>query len=68
MFPSTYVVEELAVVRDDDKRLLIARQVLLQPEHRAQVQVVGGLGGGGGKGVEISVLSIVLRIKCTMFT
>mmetsp|Transcript_1455 Transcript_1455/g.4741 ORF Transcript_1455/g.4741 Transcript_1455/m.4741 type:complete len:1203 (-) Transcript_1455:776-4384(-) len=33
-------VQEIAVVRHDDQRLLPARQVLLQPQHRPQIQVI----------------------------
>ena len=36
-------VEEAAVVRHDDERLLPAGEVLLEPEHRAEVEVVGRL-------------------------
>ena len=36
------VVEELAVVRDQQQRAGILQQPLLQPEHRVHVEVVGG--------------------------
>jgi hypothetical protein len=36
-------VEELAIVRDHQQRAGILEQPLLQPQHRIQVQVVGGL-------------------------
>mmetsp|Transcript_5424 Transcript_5424/g.10351 ORF Transcript_5424/g.10351 Transcript_5424/m.10351 type:complete len:318 (-) Transcript_5424:233-1186(-) len=36
-------VQEVSVVRHNDERLLPALQVLLQPEHGAQVEMVGGL-------------------------
>ena len=36
-------VEEVAVMRHHYQRLLPALKVLLQPQHGAQVQVVGGL-------------------------
>lgn len=36
-------VQEVAVVRDDHQRLLPAHEVFLEPQHGAQVQMVGGL-------------------------
>ncbi len=38
-----HVVQELAVVRNQQQRARILQQPLLQPQHRVQVQVVGGL-------------------------
>src|SRR3546814_1857959 len=37
------VVEELAVVADQQQRARILEQPLLQPQHRVEVEVVGGL-------------------------
>ncbi len=36
-------VEELAVVRDEDQRPAIGREPALEPDHRVEVEVVGGL-------------------------
>ena len=36
-------VQEASVVRDDDQRLLPAGEVLFEPEHGAEVEVVGRL-------------------------
>ena len=38
-----HAVEELAVVRDQQQRAGVLEQPLLQPQHRVQVEVVGGL-------------------------
>src|SRR3546814_11386641 len=37
------VVEELAVVADQQQRARVLEQPLFQPQHRVQVEVVGGL-------------------------
>lgn len=44
----TRLVQEGAVVRDEEDGVLVPLQVLLQPEHRLQVQVVRRLCGGAG--------------------
>ena len=41
--PAGDVVEEVAVVGDDQDRALVLDQVLLQPANRLGVEVVGGL-------------------------
>ncbi|MDZ7786922.1 MAG: hypothetical protein U5K73_01920 [Halofilum sp. (in: g-proteobacteria)] len=36
-------VEEVPVVRDDHQRAAVALEPLLQPHHRLEIEVVGGL-------------------------
>src|SRR3546814_4165722 len=62
------VVEELAVVADQQQRARVLEQPLFQPQHRVQVEVVGGLVEQQQRSEEhTSELQSLMRISYAVF-